>query len=54
MYAIINNITNEIMEHADTMEEAREIKAQYNEMGKEKSTGSWFNEYYGTYRIERR
>lgn len=51
-YAIINNRTNEVMEHVDTLAEAKEVKAQYDEMGKEKSTATWFNEYYGTYRIQ--
>lgn len=53
MYAIRNTTTKEIMEHVDTIEEAREVMAQYNEMGSEKSTETWFNEYYGTYEIVR-
>lgn len=51
MFTIINNRTNEVMEHADTMIEAKEIKAQYDEMGNwQDEFGS--NEYHGTYRIE--
>ena len=53
MYAIINNRTNEIMEHIDTYAEAIEVKAQYDEMGQEKNDYNGYNEYYGTYRIER-
>lgn len=50
-YAIINNRTNEIMEHVDTMAEAKEVREQYNEMGNwQDAFGN--NEYYGTYRIE--
>lgn len=49
MYAIINNRTGEVMEHAETMGEAIHIQNQYNEMGAEASND---NEYYGTYRIE--
>ena len=53
MYAIINNRTNEVMEHVDTMAEAKEVQAQYNEMGDwQDAFGN--NEYYGTYRIEMR
>ncbi|MBR4683149.1 MAG: hypothetical protein IKP06_07655 [Elusimicrobiaceae bacterium] len=51
-YAIINNRTNEVMEHVDTMAEAIEVKAQYDEMGKDKTDYNGFNEYYGTYSIE--
>ena len=53
MYKIINNRTNEIMERAETMAEAKAIREQYNEMGTEKNNYDGFNEYYGTYRIER-
>lgn len=51
-YAIINNRTNEVMEHVDTMAEAIEVRNQYNEMGEEERDYDGFNEYYGTYRIE--
>lgn len=51
-YAIINNRTNEVMEHVSTMAEAIEVKAQYDDMGKDKNDYNGFNEYYGTYRIE--
>jgi len=49
-FAIRNQNTKEIMEHADTFQEALHIKRQYDEMG------SWqdeleSNEYYGTYEI---
>jgi len=47
-YAIINNRTNKVMEHADSLTDAKEILTQYNEMGKD-----YDEEYYGTYRIER-
>lgn len=51
MFKIVNNRTNEVMEHVDTMAEAIEVKKQYDEMGNwQDSFGS--NEYYGTYRIE--
>ena len=49
---IMVNRTNEVMEHVDTMAEAIEVKAQYDEMGKDKTDYNGFNEYYGTYRIE--
>ena len=48
MYAIRNKRTNEIMEHADTLEIANAICEQYNEMGKEESTSG---EYSGTYEV---
>lgn len=49
LFAIINNRTGEVMEHAETMGEAVHIQNQYNEMGRDNSPE---NEYYGTYRIE--
>lgn len=50
-YKIINNRTNEVMERVDTMEEAKIVRDQYNEMGNwQDAFGN--NEYYGTYRIE--
>lgn len=50
-FAIINNRTNEVMEHVETMNEAKEVKAQYDEMGNwQDAFGN--NEYFGTYRIE--
>ncbi len=51
-FAIINNRTNERMERTSSMEEAKAIKAQYDEMGKEENNYYGFNEYFGTYRIE--
>ena len=48
MYKIVNNRTNEVMEHVDTMAEAVSVRAQYNEMGAEEVD----SEYRGTYRIE--
>lgn len=51
MYAIINNRTNEVMERLDTMDEAREAREQWNEMGNWQDVLE-SNEYYGTYRIE--
>lgn len=50
-YKIVNNRTNECMERVDTLAEAKEVQAQYNEMGEwQDELGN--NEYYGTYRIE--
>ena len=50
-FAIINNITNKIMERAENFKEANEIKEQYNEMGNWQDVfGN--NEYFGTYRVE--
>jgi hypothetical protein len=32
-FKIINNRTNEVMERTETMEEAKAVRDQYNEMG---------------------